>query len=340
MSITVAQIGCGYWGPNLLRALSANPRCRVKYVCDMSQPRRDYVSLLHPGVETVPDCDRVLNDRDIQAVVIATPVASHFSLAMAALEAGKHILVEKPMATSIEEVAAIRDLAKSKQLTVMAGHTFLYNKAVSYLKRLVDEGELGVIRYISCQRLNLGRIRQDVDALWNFAPHDVSIIQYLLSDPEPMAVTRIGMDYVQPGIEDVCFLHLIYPEKVMAQVHVSWLDPLKVRRMTVVGSKRMVVYDDVAENKIAIYDKGIDRMAVLGENMDFDPPCHNVFTYRSGDILLPKIEWIEPLQEEINHFLDCAENGVACRTGAEHALGVVRILKLASEAGQRNNPHA
>jgi predicted dehydrogenase len=158
-----------------------------------------------------------------------------------------------------------------------------------------------------------------VDALWNFAPHDVSIVQYLLGDPSPISVVRHGMDYVQSGIDDVVFLNIVYPDKVMAHIHVSWLDPLKIRRTIVVGSRKMVVYDDIAENKIAIYDKGIDRMAVLGENMDFDNPNFLKFNHRSGDVLLPKIQFEEPLKIEIAHFLDCIQNGVECLTGTEHA---------------------
>ena len=233
------------------------------------------------------------------------------------------------MATTIKEVRHIRDLAAEKGLVAMAGHTFLYNPAVLYLKKMIDSGDMGELRYISSQRLNLGRIRSDVDALWNFAPHDISIIQFLLDEPEPLDVFRFGMDYVQPSVEDVVFLHIKYPGKVMAQVHVSWLDPKKTRRMTIVGSKRMAVYDDVREDKIAVYDKGIDKMAVLGQDMDFDSPDRYTFTYRSGDVVLPRIDLAEPLKIEIDHFLDCIEGKAVCRTGADHAMGVIRILESA-----------
>ncbi len=187
----------------------------------------------------------------------------------------------------------------------MAGHTFVYNAAVRHVKKLIDGRELGDIRYIYSQRLNLGRIRADIDALWNFAPHDISIIQYWLGGLEPVAVSRQGMDFMQKGIDDVVFLNLEYPSKVIANIHVSWLDPQKVRKMIVVGSKKMVVYDDIAESKIAIYDKGIDRKAILGENMDFDNPRPLQFNYRSGDILLPQIQFKEPLRVEVEHFRDC-----------------------------------
>jgi predicted dehydrogenase len=209
----------------------------------------------------------------------------------------------------------------------MAGHTFIFNAAVRYVKKLMDSGELGEIRYIYSQRLNLGRIRSDIDALWNFAPHDISIIQYWLGDPEPVSVWRQGMDYMQEHVDDVVFLSLVYPGKIMANIHVSWLDPQKVRKMIVVGSRKMVVYDDVADDKIAIYDKGIDRRAVLGENMDFDNPRRLAFDYRSGDILLPQIKFSEPLRAEAEHFLDCIRHQRVPLTGTEHARKVVSILE-------------
>ena len=196
---------------------------------------------------------------------------------------------------------------------------------------MIQNGDLGELRYIASQRLNLGRIRSDVDALWNFAPHDISIIQFLLDNPEPLDVFRFGMDYVQSGIEDVVFLYIKYQKKIISQIHVSWLDPKKIRRMTIVGSKRMVVYDDIREDKITIYDKGIDKMADLGINMDFDLPGRFSFTYRSGDIVLPRIDMAEPLKLEIDHFLDCIEGKTICRSGPDHALNVTRILELANK---------
>lgn len=325
---TIAQIGVGYWGPNLLRNLIANKNCSVKTAVDLSPDRQKFVKSLYPAVNVTDDVLDVFNDPSIDAVLIATPAATHFVLAIAALKSGKHVFVEKPMAKTVHEVEQIGALAKNKKLVAMVGHTFLYNSAVRYLKQMIDSGELGKIRYIYSQRLNLGRIRSDVDALWNFAPHDVSIIQYLLGDPEPISVTRQGMDYIQKGIDDVVFLNIIYPDKVMAHIHVSWLDPHKIRKITVVGSKKMVVYDDIADNKITIYDKGIDKMAVLGENMDFDNPNNFKFDHRSGDVYLPMIQFDEPLKVEIEHFIGCIQDGVECLTGPEHAKKVVEILSV------------
>ena len=213
----------------------------------------------------------------------------------------------------------------------MVGHTFLYNPAVRHIKKIIDAGELGDIRYIYSQRVNLGRIRSDVDALWNLAPHDVSIIQYWLNNSEPEYVKRVGMDYVQNGVDDVVFLSIKYPNHILANIHVSWLDPHKIRKMTVVGSERMVVYDDIAENKVTIFDKGIDRMAVLGKYMDFDKPNPLNFNHRSGDVVVPEIAWEEPLKVEIQHFVDCILKKTPCLTGVDHAKQVVAILAAGSE---------
>jgi predicted dehydrogenase len=329
-TISITQIGVGYWGPNLLRNLAANPRCQVASVVDLSEERRDFVRSLYPSITVGDDVEAVLRDPSVDAVVVATPAATHFDLVTRALRAGKHVLVEKPMASSVAEVEAIAVEAAKAGRIAMVGHTFLFNPAVRYLKSLIERGELGDIRYIYSQRLNLGRIRSDVDALWNLGPHDVSIIQYLLGDPQPVTVARTGMDFIQKGVDDVVFLNIEYPGKVLAHVHVSWLDPHKVRCLTVVGSKKMVVYDDVAEHKIAVYDKGIEPKAVLGERMDYDQSAPTSFIHRSGDVHFPAIAWQEPLKAEIDHFFDCIEGKAECLTGPKHAAEVVRILEQGS----------
>jgi predicted dehydrogenase len=328
--LILAQLGCGYWGPNLLRNFSTLPGCLVKYVVDSSVERRAFVQTNFPRTTPVESSKQVLEDPEVSAVIIATPAATHFTLAQQALQAGKHIFVEKPLATKASEVDELARCAAERNLVVMTGHTFIYNAAVRFVKKLIDAGELGEVRYIYSQRLNLGRIRSDIDALWNFAPHDISIIQYWLGDPEPVSVSKQGMAYMQDGIEDVVFLSLEYPSKIIANVHVSWLDPQKVRKMIIVGSRKMVVYDDVADDKIAIYDKGIDRKAILGQNMDFDTPQTAQFSYRSGDILLPQIKFVEPLRVEAEHFVDCIRNSRAPLTGIKHSRAVVSILERAT----------
>src|SRR5438132_9914023 len=335
--LVLAQFGCGYWGPNLLRNFSVLPDCSVKYVADKSADRRAFVERNFPQTRAVESCDAVLDDPEIDAVVIATPAETHFSLAIRVLEAGKHVFVEKPLATKASEVDELGKYAAEQSLVVMAGHTFIYNAAVRYVKQLIDAGELGEIRYIYSQRLNLGRIRADIDAPWNFAPHDISIIQFWLGNPEPLSVSRQGMAYMQEGIDDVVFLNLEYPGKVIANIHVSWLDPQKIRKMIIVGSRKMVVYDDVADTKIAVYDKGIDRKAILGENMDFDRPGPIPFNYRTGDILLPQIGLTEPLRVEAEHFRDCVLNSIQPLTGLKHARTVVSILERARPINSNNN---
>jgi predicted dehydrogenase len=331
--ITVAQIGCGYWGPNLLRNFTTAKNCKVKYLVDSSEERRAYVENQFRGVKAVADFDHALDDSEVDAIILATPALSHYSLAKSALLAGKHVFVEKPLATKVAEVDELGSIAQQRNLILMAGHTFLFNNAVRYVRKLIDNDDLGELRYIYSQRLNLGRIRSDIDALWNFAPHDISIIQYWLNDIQPTKVSRSGMAYFQPGIDDVVFLNVEYPNKVMANIHVSWLDPHKTRKMVVVGSKKMVVYDDVAEDKIAIYDKGIDQKAVLGERMDYDQAPLPQFSYRTGDILFPQVNFTEPLRAEVDHFLNCIKTGEERITGYKHARQVVHILE---QAGGQN----
>ncbi|MEK9727555.1 MAG: Gfo/Idh/MocA family oxidoreductase [Candidatus Margulisiibacteriota bacterium] len=325
MSINVGLIGVGYWGPNLLRNLYALPNCRLKTVCDMSQDRCEFVSKNYPNVHVTSNVNEILNDTDITAVVIATPVKTHFDLSIKCLNAGKHILVEKPMATTIDEIEKIESLAKSNQLIAMSGHTFLFNDAVNFVKDYVQSGELGELRYIYSQRLNLGRIRDDVDALWNLAPHDISIIQYILNDVSPIRISRHGQSYIQNDIDDVTFMNLEYPNKVMANIHVSWLDPQKVRKMTFVGSKKMLIYDDIADHKIAIYDKNIERLKVMHDKMDYDQ--HNFeINYKYGDVTLPHIKFTEPLKKELIHFFDCITSGKEPISGINHTKNVVTIL--------------
>ena len=330
--LLLAQLGCGYWGPNLLRNFSALPDCRVKYVVDFSAARRAFVEANFPLTRAIDSLNKVLEDPDIDGVVIATPAATHFTLAKQVLEAGKHVFVEKPLATTVAEVDELARRAAHRDLVVMTGHTFIYNSAVRYVKKLIDSGEIGELRYLYSQRLNLGRIRSDIDALWNFAPHDISIIQYWLRDVAPVSIGRQGMAYMQEGIDDVVFLTLEYPGKIIANIHVSWLDPQKVRKMIIVGSRKMVVYDDISENKIVIYDKGIDRRAILGEHMDFDNPRGAQFNYRTGDIVMPEVKMAEPLRVEAQHFVECIRNGREPLTGITHARNVVAVLERAGSA--------
>ncbi|HYD70502.1 Gfo/Idh/MocA family oxidoreductase [Azospirillum sp.] len=328
----VGQIGCGYWGPNLLRNLSAQPDCRVKWVADASEARRQFVGQNFPRTEATPDWRTVLDDPEVEAVVIATPASTHFELARNALFAGKHALVEKPLAMTRTEAEDLRRLAAETGRVLMVGHTFLYNSAVHYMKKLVDDGALGDLFYIYGQRLNLGQVRTDVNAWWNLAPHDVSILLHLMNGEMPVRVAAQGAAFIQKGIEDVVFATLTWKSGIVGHVHVSWLDPGKVRRFTVVGSRKMVIYDDVNDDKIAIYDKGVDRVPRIGERMDFDDPRTFQFLHRAGDILLPRVKLVEPLKAEVEHFLDCVRRGATPITGPDHAVAVVTVMAAVQTA--------
>jgi len=302
--IRLAQVGCGYWGPNLLRNFSAQRRCHVKWVADPSPDRRAYVNAYYPRTETTPSWEVALADPEVDAVAISTPAATHFSLVKAALLANKDVFVEKPLAVTTSDAEELVDLAATKQRVLMVGHTFLYNAAVRYVGHLLEKSELGRLYYIYSQRLNLGQVRSDVNVWWNLGPHDVSILLYWMQGELPTSVTAYGVDYIQPGIEDVVFATLHWANRMTAHIHVSWLDPGKARKMTLVGDRKMVVYDDVGDDKIALLDKGVDRVPRVGQQMDYDHLNAFQLLHRTGDVWLPRIDFQEPLKVETGHFLD------------------------------------
>lgn len=330
----VAQLGCGYWGPNLLRNFSSQAGCEVKWVAEQSAQRRAYVEAGFPRTRTTESHEQVLSDPEVQAVVVATPASTHFELVRAALRAGKDVFVEKPLAMSTAEADELVGLAEAGARVLMVGHTFLYNAAVNYVKRFLDSGELGDLYYVYSQRLNLGQVRSDVNAWWNLAPHDVSILLYLMNGELPVSVSAHGVDYLQPGIQDVVFATLQWHNRVTAHVHVSWLDPGKTRKMTFVGSRKMVVYDDVSDDKIAVFDKGVDRVPRVGERMDFDQANAYLLQQRAGDVLLPRIAFKEPLQVESGHFLECVRSRATPLTGPTHARDVVAVLEAVDRSLQ------
>ncbi len=337
-AVTLAQIGCGYWGPNLLRNFTALPNAHVKYVVEANEDRRRYVRANFPLTAPTDDLNLALSDPAVHAVLVSTPARTHFELALLALRAGKHVFVEKPLAMSVAEVDALAAEATGRGLTLMAGHTFLYNPAVLALKALVDSGELGRIYYLYTQRLNLGVVRADVNALWNLAPHDVSICNFLLG-ASPSAVTAHGTAYLQPAIEDVVFAHLEYPNSVRASIHVSWLDPNKTRKVTLVGSRKMVVYDDVAADKLTLFDKGIDSVPPIPTSgpLPFDQPGAHRLVYRSGEIQIPKISDAEPLGVEAADFLSAITEKRPPRADAASARPVVATLQAATLSLKENS---
>jgi predicted dehydrogenase len=330
--IRVGQAGCGYWGPNLLRNLLANPGCSPVTVAEPSADRQAFLASQFPDIEIRRHWQDLVSDPNLDAVVIATPAASHFSIAHAALDAGKHVLVEKPIATSVSEVDQLIRLADRRGLVLMVGHTFIYSDAIRYLKKLVLEGELGDIVYLYSHRLNLGQLRSDVNAWWNLAPHDVSIQLYVTGNLNVETVSSRGRAFLQPNIEDVVMSNLTWHDGMMGLIHVSWLDPHKTRQLTVVGTRKMVVYDDLSEYKLTIFEKGFDRVPRLGERMDFDNPPSMYFRQRQGEVVMPYCPVREPLSVEIDHFLNCIRGEKIPETDGRHARAVVEIL----EAAQRS----
>ena len=336
--VGIGVIGFGYWGPNLVRNVASLPEAQLRVVCDRSADRLLEVGRLYPGVDLVDSVVDVLNRSDIDAVILATPADTHFDLARRVLESGRAVFVEKPLARSASECQQLIELAAQKDLVLMVGHTFEYNAAVEYVDDLICRRDLGQIYYIYSQRLNLGVVRHDVNALWNLAPHDISIALRWLKK-EPVRVCARGYTYLQAGVEDVVYLDLEFDDGVAVHIHVSWLDPGKVRRTTVVGSRKMVVYDDAStEAKIQVFDKGIDREPVTADGPayaslgEFDSFGKFQLTQRAGDLLIPKIDFTEPLKRECSHFVDCVRENRRPLTDGESGLRVVRILEAGTKS--------
>jgi len=335
MTVRLALVGLGYWGPNLARNLAILDNAELVALCDANEERLRRIGRQYPSARLVPSFADVLADDAIDAVVVATPVDTHFDLCRAALAAGKHVMVEKPLATSSAECETLIELAAAQGRTLMVGHVFVYNAAVNKVKEYIDAGEIGDVYYVYSQRLNLGQVRHDVNAMWNFAPHDLSIMCHWFGT-EPTNLTARGHSYIQPGIEDVVFLNMEYPEGILASVHISWLDPLKVRRMTIVGSEKMVVYDDVsADAKVTVYDRGVTKKLIdqteasLGSYRTYG---EFQLLLRAGDVLIPKLDFVEPLKIECQHFVDCIRTGETPVSDGRQGLWVVRAL----EAAQRS----
>ncbi len=319
-------IGCGYWGPNLIRNFQQLAGSEVKRVADLDSDRLEHMKRLYPSVKTTTDYHDIITDPEIDIVAVATPVKTHYRFASEALSAGKHVFVEKPIAASVSESRELIALAEKNQQKLMVGHTFLYTVAVRKMKEVIDSGELGKIYYISTQRLNLGLFQNDINVIWDLAPHDISIILYLLGK-EPLSVSAHGTSHINPLIEDVAVVTLRFPENLMAIIHVSWLDPDKIRRITVVGSKKMMVYDDVQPTeKIKIYDKGIEKPKHYDTFAEFH------YSYKYGDIIIPNISGAEPLRTELNHFIDCIVNDKEPLSNGKNGLDVVKILEATQKS--------
>jgi predicted dehydrogenase len=318
-------IGYGYWGPQLARNLDRLPTGELAYIADLAPERRQMAQLECPGARVIADVQEVL-ESDVDAVAIATPIRTHYKIARMALEHNKHVFVEKPLTANSAEGLDLLAEAERRDRVLMVGHTFMYNPAVEELRRLVQTGELGNVYYIDSIRVNLGLFQPDINVMWDLAPHDLSILEYVL-DMSPLRVSSHGGAYVRGSVHDVIYLTLEYPNGLLAHVHVSWLNPSKVRRFTVVGDRRMAVYDDVeATEKVRIFNRGVDapeRTSTFGEFQ---------LSYRYGDVVSPYIRWSEPLAVECRHFAEAIMEGATPRSDAHHAVRIVRIMEAADES--------
>lgn len=316
--VRIAVAGLGYWGPNLARNFNSIPGCELVWLCDALAPARARAGASFPAVRMASDLDQVLADDTVDAVALATPVPTHAELAVRVLEAGKHCFVEKPLAQSVAEAEVAVAAAAERGLTLMVGHLLEYHPGVQRLKELVDSGALGErIYYIYGNRLNLGKLRSDENALWSLGAHDVSVVLYLAGEEPREAIAR-GESYVRGGVEDVVFCFLRFPSGLSAHLHLSWLDPHKERRFTVVGSHRMATFDDMAlEGKLTVYDKGFDE----------DARGYGEYITRSGSIFSPQIPNVEPLRLECEHFVDCLRRGLRPRSDGASGVRVVRVLE-------------
>jgi predicted dehydrogenase len=328
-TVGIAVVGTGDWGANLVRNFAALPGARLTMLCDADPQRLAKAAKAAPQAKAVADVAEVADSPDVQAAVVAASAVSHYPLARTLLEAGKDVFVEKPLALRVDHAEELVSLARERQRVLMVGHLLLHHPAVRWLKDMLRRGDLGEVLYLYSQRVNLGKVRRDENALWSFAPHDLSVALHLL-DAEPIDVAARGAAFVQPGIEDVVFLHLRFPGGTMAHVHVSWLDPHKLRKFTVVGTKKMVVFDDMeASEKIRVYDKGVDRGGQIVGYGD-------ALTVRSGDIVIPSVPLQEPLRLECLHFVECVRDRRAPLSDGAGGLAVVRVLAAAQaslEAG-------
>jgi predicted dehydrogenase len=323
--LKIGVIGCGYWGPNLIRNFIEIPDSDMVAVADLDIARLEFIQSRFPQVSITRDYHDLFS-MGLDAIVVATPPATHFDIARDCLENDLHVLVEKPITLTSKTAEELISLADKKSLKLMVGHTFEYNSAVHALKDIVQSGELGKIYYIDAARLNLGLFQRDLNVLWDLAPHDISILLFLL-EAEPLSVTANGMKCAFDSIYDNVYVNLIFPENILAHVHVSWIDPCKVRRVTVVGSKKMVVYNDVDNNeKIKVYDKGVDIPSYTSGYEEFQ--CN----YRYGDVVIPNVRFEEPLRKECQHFLDCIVNDTPPLSSGEDGLKVIKVIEAAQRA--------
>ena len=324
--LNVGVVGVGYWGPNMVRNFHAHSETNIKVCCDLRDERLKYIQNSFPSVMTTTKYDDLLNNDELNLIVVCTPVFTHYELAKAALNAGKHVLIEKPMTSTSAQGNEILELAEKKGLRVFVDHTFLFTGAVGKMKEVIESGEVGDLYYFDSVRVNLGLFQHDVNVIWDLAPHDISIMQFLLNQ-NPEYVMATGSDHLNNGLEDVAYLTVYYPDKLIAHIHVNWLSPVKIRHTLLAGSKKMVVWDDTEPSeKVRIYDKGVDIIKTA------DQVYNLLIQYRTGDMYCPKLESIEALKAEVSHIVDCIENKKPSIISGESGLMMTKILEASDQS--------
>ncbi len=328
--MTFGVIGTGYWGPNYVRILATYPKAHIKWCSDLDQKKLSNLKDVYPHVETTTDYKDILDDEDVDAVVICTPTTTHFKITKECLLAGKHALVEKPLTYSSSEAKELTDIARKKGITLMVGHIFEFNPAIQHIKDNIKKQKIGDVMYLHSARTGLGPIRHDVNAMWDLASHDISILLYLI-DKKPLDVVARGSSYLKKGNEDVVFINMMFEDRIMANIHVSWIDPSKTRKLTVVGTEKMITFDDIeTSEKIRIYDKGVSYQHPYANFGEFQ------LLIRDGDINIPKIAMKEPLKEQVLHFIDCIQKKCDPLTDGNSGFKVVKVLEAAQESLKNN----
>jgi predicted dehydrogenase len=326
---TVGVIGCGYWGPNLLRNFAENEAAELRWICDADEARLAAMGRRYPAAQTTTDYQKLLADPKLDAIAVVTPVATHFQIGKAVLLAGKHLLLEKPLTATEREAEELNDLADRNQRTLMVDHTFVYTGAVRKMKEIVASGELGDLLYFDSVRINLGLFQNDINVLWDLAPHDLSIMDYLI-DRQPDGLSAIGSCHIEPGIENIAYLMMHFPGDFIAHFHFNWLAPVKIRRTMIAGSSKMVLYDDIEPTeKVRIYDKGVTTNRV---GADREADYQTLVSYRTGDVWAPKLDSTEALRHVVAEFLNSIREGRRPLTDGQAGLRVVRLLEAAQKS--------
>lgn len=325
---TVGVIGCGYWGPNLLRNFAENEAARLRWICDLDEARLASMSRRYPSAQTTTDYRHLLDDAELDAVAVVTPVATHFSIAKDFLRAGKHVLMEKPFTATIAEAEELIDLAQRNGLVLMVDHTFVYTGAVRKMKEIVSSGGLGDLLYFDSVRINLGLFQRDINVLWDLAPHDLSIMDYLIGR-EPLMLSALGSCHIEKGIENIAYLVLMFPNEFIAHFHFNWLAPVKIRRTLLAGSSKMILYDDIEPTeKVRVYDKGV----TANRGVDREAAYQTLVSYRTGDVWAPKLDSTEALRYVVAEFLDSIRMQRKPLTDGNAGLRVVKLLSAAQQS--------